>query len=146
MTYKPKATVCSEIRTKHSMQSEHHVNFLKLSLVVRKETARLNRLNKYIAFSNNNLTYIWEMYQWDIRHYCSYGKWDGVYWRSLDCQERSQQCLEVTWLDYVAKISYLQFKWASIVHRQAIPQHSPVENNNPISTQQKLIIISHFQI
>ena len=41
MTYKAKATVCSEIRTKHSTQSEHRVEFLKLYLVVRKETARL---------------------------------------------------------------------------------------------------------
>ena len=37
MTYIAKAAVCSEIRTKHSMQSEHNVDFL----VVRKETARL---------------------------------------------------------------------------------------------------------
>jgi len=29
MTYKAKADVCSEIRTKHSTQSEHHVEFLK---------------------------------------------------------------------------------------------------------------------
>jgi len=27
MTYKAKAAVCSEIRTKHSMQSEHHIEF-----------------------------------------------------------------------------------------------------------------------
>jgi len=27
--YKVKAAVCSEIRTKHSKQSEHHVEFLK---------------------------------------------------------------------------------------------------------------------
>jgi hypothetical protein len=27
MMYKAKATVCSEIRTKHSMQSEYHVEF-----------------------------------------------------------------------------------------------------------------------
>jgi len=27
MTYTAKATVCSEIRTKHSTQSEHHVEF-----------------------------------------------------------------------------------------------------------------------
>jgi len=30
MTYKAKFTVCSEIRTKHSMQSEHHVEFLNI--------------------------------------------------------------------------------------------------------------------
>jgi uncharacterized protein YoaH (UPF0181 family) len=28
MTYKAKAAVCSEIRTKHSTQNEHHVEFL----------------------------------------------------------------------------------------------------------------------
>jgi hypothetical protein len=28
MTYKAKFAVCSEIRTKHSAQSEHHVEFL----------------------------------------------------------------------------------------------------------------------
>ena len=30
MTYKAKAAVCSEIRTKHSKQSEHHVEFLSV--------------------------------------------------------------------------------------------------------------------
>ena len=30
MTYTAKATVCSEIRTKHSTQSEHHVEFLSI--------------------------------------------------------------------------------------------------------------------
>jgi hypothetical protein len=30
MTYKAKAAVCSEIRTKHSMQSEHQVEFLNV--------------------------------------------------------------------------------------------------------------------
>jgi hypothetical protein len=38
--YKAKVAVCSEIRTKHSTQSEHHVDFLMLNLVVRKETTR----------------------------------------------------------------------------------------------------------
>jgi len=28
MVYKAKVAVCSEIRTKHSTQSEHHVKFL----------------------------------------------------------------------------------------------------------------------
>jgi len=28
MTYKVKAAVCPEIRTKHSTQSEHHAEFL----------------------------------------------------------------------------------------------------------------------
>ena len=40
--YKAKVAVCSDIRTKHSTQSEHHVEFfLMLNLAVRKETARL---------------------------------------------------------------------------------------------------------
>jgi len=30
MTYKAKVTVCSEIRTKHSTKSEHHVEFLNV--------------------------------------------------------------------------------------------------------------------
>jgi len=30
MTYKAKVTVCPEIRTKHSMKSEHHVEFLNV--------------------------------------------------------------------------------------------------------------------
>jgi len=30
MTYTTKAAVCSEIRTKHSTQSEHHVKFLNV--------------------------------------------------------------------------------------------------------------------
>jgi hypothetical protein len=41
MTYTAKIAVCSEIRTKHSTQSEHHIEFWILNLVVRKETARL---------------------------------------------------------------------------------------------------------
>jgi len=42
MAYTAKAAICSEIHTKHSTQSEHHVEFfLILSLGVRKETARL---------------------------------------------------------------------------------------------------------
>jgi hypothetical protein len=28
VTYKAKVAVCSEIRTKHSMQGQHHVEFL----------------------------------------------------------------------------------------------------------------------
>jgi hypothetical protein len=38
MLYEAKVAFCSEIRTKHSTQSEHRVEFLN---VVRKETARL---------------------------------------------------------------------------------------------------------
>jgi hypothetical protein len=30
MTYKAKAAVCSEIRTKHSKQSEHNVEFFNV--------------------------------------------------------------------------------------------------------------------
>ena len=30
MMYKTKVSVCSEIRTKHSTQSEHHVEFLNV--------------------------------------------------------------------------------------------------------------------
>jgi hypothetical protein len=41
MVYKAKVAVCCEIRTTHSTQSEYHVEFLMLNLVVRKETARL---------------------------------------------------------------------------------------------------------
>jgi hypothetical protein len=32
MTYKAKAAVCSETRTKHSTQSEHHVEFLNVKI------------------------------------------------------------------------------------------------------------------
>jgi len=38
MMYNAMVVICSEIRTKHSTQSEHHVEFLN---VVRKETATL---------------------------------------------------------------------------------------------------------
>jgi len=31
MTYTAKAAVCSEIRTKHSTPSEHHVEFLNIN-------------------------------------------------------------------------------------------------------------------
>ena len=41
MLYKAKVAVCSDIRTKHSTQSERHVEFLNVNLVVRKETAGL---------------------------------------------------------------------------------------------------------
>ena len=34
MTYTAKAAVCCQIRTKHSTQSEHHVEFCMLNLVV----------------------------------------------------------------------------------------------------------------
>jgi len=32
MTYTTKAAVCSQIRTKHSTQGEHHVGFLNVKL------------------------------------------------------------------------------------------------------------------
>ena len=41
MMNKVNVAVCSEIRTKRSTQSEHHVQFLNINLVVRKETDRL---------------------------------------------------------------------------------------------------------
>jgi hypothetical protein len=41
MMYKTKVAVCSEILTKHPTQSKHHVEFLMLNVVVRRETARL---------------------------------------------------------------------------------------------------------
>jgi hypothetical protein len=39
MMYKAKVAVCSEVRTKHSMQSEHYVKFLNVK-PKHKETAR----------------------------------------------------------------------------------------------------------
>jgi hypothetical protein len=49
--YKAKVAVYSDIRTKHSSQSEHHVEFFNVFKVfnvfnVRKETARLYKVNK----------------------------------------------------------------------------------------------------
>jgi len=41
MTCIAKVAVCSEIRTKHSTQSEHQQNFWILNLGVRKETSKL---------------------------------------------------------------------------------------------------------
>ena len=41
MLYAAKAAVCSQIRTKHSKQSENHVEFLILNMVVSKETVSL---------------------------------------------------------------------------------------------------------
>ena len=41
MKCKSKVAVCSEIRTKHSKQGKHHVEFLNINLLVRKETARI---------------------------------------------------------------------------------------------------------
>ena len=39
--YKAKVAVCSDVRTKHSVQIERHIGFFNVKLVVRKETARL---------------------------------------------------------------------------------------------------------
>ena len=41
MMYKAKVDVCCDIRTKHSTQSEHHVEFLNVKLLVHHVTARL---------------------------------------------------------------------------------------------------------
>ena len=41
MMYKAKVAVCSDTRAKHSTQSERHVEFLNVNLVVHKETARV---------------------------------------------------------------------------------------------------------
>ena len=41
MLSKAKVAVCSDIRTKHSKQSELNVEFLNANLVVGKETSRL---------------------------------------------------------------------------------------------------------
>jgi hypothetical protein len=45
MTYTANAAVFSEIRTTHSTQSEHRVGFFLSNLVVRKDTARLLKIN-----------------------------------------------------------------------------------------------------
>jgi hypothetical protein len=41
MMYKGMIAVCSEIRTKHTTQSEQHIEFLNINLVVRNQTAGL---------------------------------------------------------------------------------------------------------
>ena len=41
MIYKAKVALCSEIRTKHSAQGEHYVEFWNVNLLLRKETARI---------------------------------------------------------------------------------------------------------
>ena len=45
MMYKAKVFICFEIHTKHSMQSESHVEFFNFNLVECKETARLLKVN-----------------------------------------------------------------------------------------------------
>jgi hypothetical protein len=51
MMYKAKVAVCSEIRTKHSTQSEHHVEFFNVNLVVRRQTARLLKVKRLISLT-----------------------------------------------------------------------------------------------
>ena len=53
MLYKAKVAVCSDIRTKHSKQSEHHVKFLNVKPGV---TARLCKVN--LSKTKRNLLYI----------------------------------------------------------------------------------------
>jgi hypothetical protein len=55
MMYKEKVADCSEIRTKHSTQSEHHVEIWTLNLVVRKETARLEMVSFKLQNANTDL-------------------------------------------------------------------------------------------
>ena len=40
MMYKAKVAISSEIRTKHSKQSEHHVEFLNVKPALYKESVR----------------------------------------------------------------------------------------------------------
>ena len=44
MLYKAKVAVCSDICIKHSTQSEHHVEFLNVNMMVYKGTARLKKV------------------------------------------------------------------------------------------------------
>ena len=51
--YKAKVTVCSDIRTKHSTQSEHHVEFLNVKPAYKgKKPLGFKRLNG-TAFSHS---------------------------------------------------------------------------------------------
>jgi len=45
--YKAKVAVYSEIRTKHSTQSEHYVEFRILNLLVRKKPLGFEKLKYY---------------------------------------------------------------------------------------------------
>ena len=40
MLYKAKVAVCSDIRTKHTTQSEHHVEFFNINPLKTKSTPR----------------------------------------------------------------------------------------------------------
>jgi len=48
MMYTAKVVVCSEIHTKHSTQSEHHVEILNVKPggTIRIETSRLHKVNE----------------------------------------------------------------------------------------------------
>jgi hypothetical protein len=56
MMHKAKVAVCSETLTKPSTQVEHHVEFLMVNLVVRKETARLEKVKERPKYK---LTHVW---------------------------------------------------------------------------------------
>ena len=58
MTYKAKVAVCSEIRTKHSTQSGHHLEFLNVKPGGTKETARI-----WKAIKNFLCDYNWHVKQ-----------------------------------------------------------------------------------
>ena len=53
MRHKAKVAVCSEIRTKHSTQSEHHVEFWMLNPGVSKEIAKFWKVNPLPANVEN---------------------------------------------------------------------------------------------
>ena len=45
MLYREIIAVCSQIHTKHSTQSQHHIVFWVLNLAVRKENSKLQKVN-----------------------------------------------------------------------------------------------------
>jgi len=51
MMYKAKVDVCSEIRTKHSTQSEHYVEFLNVKWWYVKKPQGFKRLNKGMSIT-----------------------------------------------------------------------------------------------
>ena len=58
MMYKAKVAVCSEIRTKHSTQSERHVEFLN----VKPNPLGFKRLIVYVAVSSTGARVVWLCY------------------------------------------------------------------------------------
>ena len=54
MMNKSKVLICSDIRTKHSTQSERHVEFFNFNLVERKQTARLLKVKGLINIPSHN--------------------------------------------------------------------------------------------